>query len=85
MFVEELSDSCGRNRKSGVCLNDTGFGVMAKKDKQCLFVTMSVHIEIPLHREIDHPLDPFGFDGLAVDVEFADAAVIAAGVHLPFP
>ena len=60
--------------------DDAGLGIVTEQDEQRLFVAMRVQIEIPLDREIDHLLDPIVLRRLSVNVEFADAAVVAARV-----
>ena len=58
--------------------DDAGARIVAHQDFDGDVVGMGVQIEIVLDREIDGLLHPLVFGGLARDVEFADAAVIAA-------
>ena len=54
------------------------FGLCAEQEQQRFLVAMRVQPQIPLDREIDDPLHLLAGGRLAVDVELADAAVIAA-------
>ncbi len=55
-------------------------GVVTEQDEQRRLVAMREQIEIARDREVDDLLDQRALRGVAVDVEFADAAKIAAFV-----
>ena len=48
-------------------------GLWRNKNEQCLFVAVRMQVEVPLHREIDHLLDPIRFGRLSVNVKLPDA------------
>src|SRR5262249_29257277 len=66
-----------------MCPYDLDLRIVAEQDQQCLFVAMSMQIQVTLDGEVDHLLHPVRLCRFSVDVEFADAAVIAARIFLP--
>ena len=80
IFLQQFRDARRRNRKAGMRPDDLGARIVRKQNQQRFLVAMGVQIEVALNGEVDRLLDPGAGGGLAGEMEFADAAVIAAFV-----
>src|SRR5215510_9618928 len=80
MLVEQFCNARCGDRKSRVCPDNPGLGIVTEQNEQRLFVAMRVEVKVSVRREIHHLLDPFRLRRLSVDMEFSDAAVGAARV-----
>src|SRR5262245_36702786 len=89
--VGELADQLGvclqqlphppcRRRKSGMRPDDLGAPIVREQNQERRLVAMGEKIEITSGGEVDDPLDQRCLRGVAVNVELADAAEIAAFV-----
>src|SRR5262245_59057799 len=76
--LEQLAHARRRRRKAGMGPDDLGLRIVPEQDEERRLVAMGEEIKIARGGEVDDLLDQRALCGIAVDVEFADAAEIAA-------
>ena len=63
-----------------MCPDDSRVRIVLEQNKQGFFVTVRMQIQVTLDGEVDHLLHPVRLGGFSVDVEFTDAALVAARI-----